>query len=48
MLFIFRIENVIKTFFVKQEKFPFAEEKLQTFKGIEELGFQAMVILLYI
>lgn len=35
---------LIKIVFVKQEKFPFVEEKLQALKGTEELGFQAVVM----
>lgn len=32
-------------FLLNQEKFPFAEEKLQTLARVEELGFKAMVII---
>lgn len=32
--------------FPEQEELPFVEEKLQTLKGTEELGFQAVVIVL--
>lgn len=35
-------------FFVKQKKLPFAEEKLQTLTGIEEFGFQAVVMLFFL
>ncbi len=35
---------LITTVFVKQEKFPFVEEELQTLTGTEELGFQAVVM----
>lgn len=34
----------MQTVFIKQEKFPFAEEELQTLKGTEELGFQTVVM----
>ena len=34
----------MKSVFAQQEKFPFVEEKLQTLKGTEELGFQAVVM----
>lgn len=45
LCFMYKIESNTSNedCFVKQEKFPFAEEKLQTLKGAEELGFQAMV-----
>lgn len=43
-----KIWCLIRTVFVKQEKFPFVEEKLQTLKGTEELGFQAVVMPLYV
>lgn len=37
---------LIKTFFLKQEEFSFAEEKFKALKRTEELGFPAMVMLL--
>lgn len=36
--------NLSNFAFVKQEKLPFVEEKLQTLAGTEELGLQAVVI----
>lgn len=39
-----KMSFLIKFVFVKQEKFPFTEEKFKAFKGTEELGFQAVVM----
>ena len=47
LTFTYRIENIMsKTFFLKQEKLPFAEEKFKAPKRTEEPRFKAVVMLL--